>query len=66
MEFMSGKNPKNSTTKPVDSRLLRARAIRRWDSSGSFCIPQAYRGYRAAVNSSDPILKPAHRQFLSA
>lgn len=58
MEFMSGKNPKNSTTKPVPSRLLRARAKRRWDSSGSFCMPQAYRAYLACA-TSPPSFQPS-------
>ena len=51
MEFRSGASPKNSTTKPVDSRRLRARAIL-WDSSDSCCIPQAYRAYLARASRS--------------
>jgi hypothetical protein len=53
MEFRSGGNPKNSTTKPVDSRLLRTRAIFS-DSSGSFGIPQAYLGYPVGASGQAP------------
>ena len=53
MTFRSTIVATNSTTAAPDSRFLRTREILS-DSSGSFGIPQAYRGYRVGESGSGP------------